>query len=452
MAVEALIRSGTRSGGEFIPIGMDEALRTATMWLSMLRHNSPDDLTLCVGKKADLQLAGDWVQKFGSKNLFTDRSLSAANAPQPRCKNQEISLVLAFGSGLGRGAKNTQNQLAMMRKNGAKIVSINPVKTGLSALADQWLAIRPGGDEAVLQVLLGEKPCNYNQLANTDLSVLDMERLVREIEANKDKITIMAGRGVFSHSNGSHTSALLTALDADILPIGDHIKVPYNMTSLLSDDCQALLCMNSALPWHSHPRQALEDFEGRVICLSDQPDGFEACADLVFCGAAEDNLIALAARLGLDGFSDVQGNSPFANGYADYLSMAEKPSQQQAWSENPVLALVKDRQGVEPDAHYPFHAITQKAHADANRSVVFMNSTKAKFLGLASKDIVWVKSKYGKVQAVLGLMDEMNENTLWSWGGSLFAGLLPQDNPLRDAATGQPGWFDLQVAVEKVNL
>ena len=448
MAVEALVRSGSREGGEFTPIGMAEALRTATMWLSMIRHQNASELTMCVGRGGDFNLASDWAHKFGTTSLFADRALSAANAPASRHENAQTSLVLAFGSGTGKGAKDTQARLARMRKKGAKIISINPVKTGLSALADQWLAIRPGTDEAVLQVLLGKAPCNYHQLADTGLSVLDVELLKREVDAHKGKITIIAGRGIFSHVNASHTAALLDEFEADILPVADHAHAPFNLADLLNEDCEALLCLNSALPWNSQPLRALQEFEGRIICLSDQPEGFETCADLVFCGKAEDNLIALAAHLGLDGFSDAEGNSPYANSYDDYGTKAETASPMP----NPAPLDLQPVQYIKADADYPFHAISQKAHKGANRAVVFMNTSKAKFLGLASKDIVWVKTANAKVQAVLGLMDDMNENTLWSWGGSLFTTLMPQDELMRDPSTGQPAWFDLKVTVVKADI
>lgn len=444
MVVEALFRNGSRSGGKFEPIGMDEALRTATMWLSPLVHQEPESVTLCVGSGADFQLASDWMKKVGSKNLFADRAMSAANAPKPRATNKETNLVLAFGSGLGRGAKDTQARLARMRQAGAKIISFNPIKTGLSGLADQWMPINPGTDEAVLKVLTGKVPCNYDNLASTGLSIMDMERLLRQIEENQGKITTIAGRGLFAHANGRQTAMLLEKLGADILAAADHSNCPQPLTTLLSDDCEALICMGSTLPWHSHSKTALEDFEGRVICLSDHPDGFDACADLVFCGAPEDNLIALAARLGTKGFSDIEGNSPFTDGFTDYKPFGKKM--------NAVKLRTRPVSEQQPDAEFPFHAITQKAHQDANRAVVFMNTNKARFLGLKNKDPVWVKSPAGKAQAILALMDDMNENTIWSWGGNLFAPLMPEDEVLVDATTGQPAWFDLKVTVDKAEV
>jgi anaerobic selenocysteine-containing dehydrogenase len=36
--------------------------------------------------------------------------------------------------------------LDKLKRNGAKIVSVNPVRTGYSAIADEWVPIRPGTD------------------------------------------------------------------------------------------------------------------------------------------------------------------------------------------------------------------------------------------------------------------------------------------------------------------
>ncbi len=440
MTIEAFIRSGSRSTDDFQPIGMEEALRTATLWLSPLVHQNPQSVTLCVGRDADFQLASDWMKKTGSKSLFADRAFSAANAPKPRTKNKKTSLVLAFGSGTGRGGTDTQSRLARLRAAGAKIISFNPVKTGLSVLADQWLGLNPGSDEAVLKVLTGKAPCNFDHLASTGLSVMDMERLLRELEEHRGKITIIAGRGIFAHANGRQTSALIEKLGADILPAADHANCPQPLSGLLDDQCEALLCMGSSLSWHSQSAADLENFPGRVIALSENPDGFDSCADLVFCGLPEDNLLTLAARLGTKGFSDVEGNSPFES-FDDYRPMTKQLTA-------PKLPL---QPAPEPQSNpdYPFHAITQKPHEGANRAVVFMNTNKAKFLGLANKDIVQIKSPTTKSRAVLALMSDMNENTIWSWGNNLFAPLMPDKEPLRDATTGQPAWFDLKVTVEK---
>ena len=46
--------------------------------------------------------------------------------------------------------------LAKFKRNGGRFVSINPIRTGYSAIADEWVPIRPGTDGALLLALIHE--------------------------------------------------------------------------------------------------------------------------------------------------------------------------------------------------------------------------------------------------------------------------------------------------------
>ena len=46
--------------------------------------------------------------------------------------------------------------LNKLRQRGARIVSVNPVRTGYSAIADEWLGIRPGTDGLFVFALIHE--------------------------------------------------------------------------------------------------------------------------------------------------------------------------------------------------------------------------------------------------------------------------------------------------------
>jgi hypothetical protein len=458
MAVQALIRSGARGAGQYTAIGMEEALRTATMWLSMIRHDQPDELTICVGKHNDFVLAADWAQKFGTRNLFSDRLLSAANAPRPRHNNQRTTLVLAFGSGTGQGALATQQQLAKLRKDGAKIISVNPVKLGLSALADQWISITPGTDEALLHVLMqimANQELDVALLAHSGISPSIANALADDLKAHRGSTTILAGRGVFAHRYGSFVSALFEQLEADILPAADHFYLPDTIGGSWRNG-QAILTVGAHLPWKAQRNDImLKDFsaryEGHIIALSDQPESYQTCADLVFCGKAEENLVQLAARLGLEQFSDADGKSPYQNGYDDYVGQGvaiPQTARPAAIRQQPADSRLKDGEKVWGlSEHFPFRAISQKPRSDSNRAIVFMNTRKARQLGLAAKDRVIISSEASQVPALLATMDDMDPRTLWSWGSSLFSKIA--DPGADDAATGQPAWFDLCVRVEK---
>jgi anaerobic selenocysteine-containing dehydrogenase len=65
--------------------------------------------------------------------------------------------------------------LGKLRERGARVVSVNPVRTGYSAIADEWIGIRPGTDGALVLALVYE-------LLRTDR--IDLEFLVRFTNAH----------------------------------------------------------------------------------------------------------------------------------------------------------------------------------------------------------------------------------------------------------------------------
>lgn len=458
MGVEALLRNGARGTGNYIPIGMEEALRTATMWLSMIRHDQPESLALCVGKANDVVLVNDWAQKFGTPNLYSDRLLSAANAPDARRTNRDTKLVLALGSGNGHGAMSTQGELAKMHRQGARIISVNPIKTGLSVLADQWISITPGTDEVFMQAVIDELHhgrFDETGLQATTISPHTVRQLGQSLKDNRGAVTVLAGRGVLAHRTGCLVSELIEKLDADILPTADAPSLPRHLQNAFRRDCQAIVTVGAHLPWKLPQTEYLlkvfrEKFDGHIIAMSDKPESFDNGADLVFCGKAEENLLQLAARLGLEGFSDPQGSSPYKNGYADYsgkgvlLPKRKRFAASRQLPAGPRISNPDDVWGLSD--HYPFWAVSQKPGSDSNRAILFMQTQKAAQLGFADRQPVVVSGARTKAKAILATFQDMDANTVWSWGPNLFSATdISFDT---DATTGQPAWFDSTVRVD----
>jgi len=46
--------------------------------------------------------------------------------------------------------------ISKFKREGGRFISINPVRTGYSAVADEWIPIRPGTDGALLLALCHE--------------------------------------------------------------------------------------------------------------------------------------------------------------------------------------------------------------------------------------------------------------------------------------------------------
>ena len=64
--------------------------------------------------------------------------------------------LLLFGVAEDHDSNPLKLGLAKLKARGAKIVSVNPVRTGYSAIADEWVPIRPGTDGLLVLALIHE--------------------------------------------------------------------------------------------------------------------------------------------------------------------------------------------------------------------------------------------------------------------------------------------------------
>jgi anaerobic selenocysteine-containing dehydrogenase len=108
--------------------------------------------------------------------------------------------------------------LGKLKNKGAKIVAVNPVRTGYSAIADEWIGIKPGTDGLFVAALIHE-------LLRTQK--IDVDYLVRY--TNVPWLVVQdsgaAGHGLFARGPADEplafdkkSGALLDANAADIAP------------------------------------------------------------------------------------------------------------------------------------------------------------------------------------------------------------------------------------------
>jgi sulfite dehydrogenase (quinone) subunit SoeA len=164
-----LLRVGERGSGEFKEIEWDDALRMATTWLSEVRNTDPRKLAFFTGRDQSQGLTGWWASQFGTPNYaahggFCSVNMAAAGIytyggsfwefGEPDWKHTKYFLL--FGVAEDHASNPIKAGLGKLKQRGAKIVSINPVKTGYSAIADEWIGIRPGTDGLFVGALIHE--------------------------------------------------------------------------------------------------------------------------------------------------------------------------------------------------------------------------------------------------------------------------------------------------------
>lgn len=162
-----LLRTGERGTGEFKEIEWEEALGLATKWLADIRHTDPRKLAFFTGRDQSQSLTGWWAAQFGTPNFAAHGGLCSVNMAAAGLYSiggafwefgepdwDHAKYFLLFGVAEDHDSNPIKIGLARLKERGAKFVSINPVKTGYSAIADEWVGIRPGTDGLFIFALI----------------------------------------------------------------------------------------------------------------------------------------------------------------------------------------------------------------------------------------------------------------------------------------------------------
>ncbi len=165
-----LKRVGPRGSGEFEEISWDEALETATTWLSNIRARDPRRLAFFTGRDQSQAMTGYWASQFGTPNFAAHGGFCSVNMAAAGLYSiggsfwefgepdwEKTRYFLMFGVAEDHDSNPIKAGLGKLKTGGrAKFVSVNPVRTGYSAIADEWVGIKPGTDGLFVLALIHE--------------------------------------------------------------------------------------------------------------------------------------------------------------------------------------------------------------------------------------------------------------------------------------------------------
>ncbi len=164
-----LRRVGERGSGEFREIEWAEAITTAVGWLLPIRESDPKKLAFFTGRDQSQSLTGYWAAQFGTPNFaahggFCSVNMAAAGMYTLGSSFWEFGepdwahtrFFMMFGVAEDHDSNPIKIALSGLRRRGAKFVSVNPVRTGYSAIADEWIGIKPGTDGLFVLALVHE--------------------------------------------------------------------------------------------------------------------------------------------------------------------------------------------------------------------------------------------------------------------------------------------------------
>ncbi len=154
-----LKRVGPRGSGEFEEISWDEAYQIAADWLEPIRKDNPEKLAFFTGRDQSQSFTSFWAQAFGTPNYaahggFCSVNMAAAGIytmggafwefGQPDWDHTKLFML--FGVAEDHDSNPIKMGIGKIKARGARVIGVNPIRTGYNAVADDWVGITPGTD------------------------------------------------------------------------------------------------------------------------------------------------------------------------------------------------------------------------------------------------------------------------------------------------------------------
>lgn len=162
-----LRRVGPRGSGEFEEISWEEAYGIAEGWLRPIREEAPEKLAFFTGRDQSQSFTSFWAQNFGTPNYaahggFCSVNMAAAGIytmggafwefGQPDWDHTKLFML--FGVAEDHDSNPIKMGLGKIKARGAKVIGVNPIRSGYNAVADEWVGITPGTDGLFILALV----------------------------------------------------------------------------------------------------------------------------------------------------------------------------------------------------------------------------------------------------------------------------------------------------------
>src|SRR5215470_17260026 len=164
-----LLRVGARGSGDFKALSWQEALALATAWLGQVRSSDPRKLAFFTGRDQSQALTGWWAMQFGTPNFAAHGGFCSVNMAAAGLYTfggsfwefgetdwEHTRYFMLWGVAEDHASNPLKIELGKLKQRGVKVVSVNPVRTGYSAIADEWIGIKPGTDGLFAGALVHE--------------------------------------------------------------------------------------------------------------------------------------------------------------------------------------------------------------------------------------------------------------------------------------------------------
>jgi len=158
-----------RGESAFEVISWDEAFTMLEERLAKLRAEDPKKFALFTGRDQMQALTGLFAKQYGTPNYAAHGGFCSVNMAAGLIYTiggsfwefggpdlERAKLFVMIGTAEDHHSNPLKMAISEFKRRGGRFISVNPVRTGYSAVADEWVPIKPGTDGALLLAITRE--------------------------------------------------------------------------------------------------------------------------------------------------------------------------------------------------------------------------------------------------------------------------------------------------------
>ncbi len=163
-------KAGSKRGNsDFEEISWERAFEIIERRLSKIRAEDPKKFALFTGRDQMQALTGMFAKQFGTPNYAAHGGFCSVNMAAGLIYTiggsfwefggpdlERSKLFIMIGTAEDHHSNPMKIELAKFKRRGGRFISINPIRTGYSAIADEWVPIKPGTDGALILAIINE--------------------------------------------------------------------------------------------------------------------------------------------------------------------------------------------------------------------------------------------------------------------------------------------------------
>ena len=166
-----LLRRADAERGEskFEEISWEKAFDIMEERLGRIRKEDPRKFALFTGRDQMQALTGMFAKQFGTPNYAAHGGFCSVNMAAGLIYTiggsfwefggpdlERAKLFVMIGTAEDHHSNPMKVELSRFKRRGGRFISINPIRTGYSAIADEWVPIKPGTDGALILAIIRE--------------------------------------------------------------------------------------------------------------------------------------------------------------------------------------------------------------------------------------------------------------------------------------------------------